>query len=148
MVTSSLILQRSSNKYKTSEIQSHVERRLNLWQNKNVEDLLNETITIQKRLPQQQKPQTTEQKPKRFAKLVLEGKIKATIWLLDGNTSSGGLLVSADAIKTLRQKHLDAKPLNHTMMLYGLLNDVNEVIFDRVNTDLVRKCAIRTRGLH
>ena len=60
MVTSSLILQRTSNKYKTSEIQSHVERRLNLWQNKNVEDLLNETITIQKRLPQQQKPQTTE----------------------------------------------------------------------------------------
>ena len=113
-----------------------------------MEDLLNETITIQKRLPQQQKPQTTEQKPKRFAKLVLEGKIKATIWLLDGNTSSGGLLVSADAIKTLRQKHLDAKPLNHTMMLYGLLNDVNEVIFDRVNTDLVRKCAIRTKGLH
>ena len=36
MVMSSLILQRTSNKYKMSEIKSHVERRLNHWKNKDV----------------------------------------------------------------------------------------------------------------
>ena len=37
---------------KTSEIKSHVGRRLYLWKNKDVEGILNETRTIQKRLPQ------------------------------------------------------------------------------------------------
>ena len=52
----SLILKRSSNKSKTSEIKSHVERKLNLWKNQDVEGLFNETRAIQKRLSQRQKP--------------------------------------------------------------------------------------------
>ena len=36
----------------------------------NVESLLDKTRVIQKRLPQQQKPQTTQEKVKTFAKLV------------------------------------------------------------------------------
>ena len=52
MVMPSLILQRTSNKCKMSEIKSHVERRSNLWKNMDVEGLLNETRTIQKSLPQ------------------------------------------------------------------------------------------------
>ena len=43
IVMPSLILQRTSNKCKMSEIKSHVERRLNHWKNKDVEGLLNET---------------------------------------------------------------------------------------------------------
>ena len=49
MVMPSLILQRTSNKCKMSEIKSHVERRLNHWKNKDVEGLLDETRTIQKK---------------------------------------------------------------------------------------------------
>ena len=47
-------------------------------------------------------------------------------------------------IKTL---HLDAKPSNDTTRLYGIFNHVNEVIFEEVNSDLVRQCAIRSIGL-
>ena len=148
MVMPSLKLQRTSNKCKMSEIKFHVERRLNLWKNKNVEGLLNQRKTIQKRLPQQQKPQTKEEKAKIFAKLVLEGKVNAAIRLLDDDTSSGVLPLSTDAIKTLRQKHPDAKPSNDTMMLHGPFNYVNEKIFDGTNADLVRKCTIRTKGSH
>ena len=56
------------------ETKSHVEEK-----NKDVEGLLNETRTIQKRLLQRQKPQATEEKAKIFTELVLEGKVKATI---------------------------------------------------------------------
>ena len=107
---------------------------------------MNETRTIQKRLPQRLKPQTTKEKAKRFAKLVLEGKINAAIRLPDDDTSSGVLPLSADVIKTLRQKHPDAKPSNDTMMLHGPFTHVNKIILDGVNADLVRKCAIRTQG--
>ena len=50
--------------------------------------------------------------------------------------------------KTLRQKHPDAKPSNDTMMSHGPFIHVNEIIFDGINADLVRKCAIRTKGSH
>ena len=131
-----------------SEIKSHVERRLNIWKNKDVECLLNETRTIQKRFPPQQKPQTTEEKAKVFAKIVLEEKVNAAIRLPDDDTSSGVLPLSVDVIKTLRQKRPDAKPSNDTMMLHGPFNHVNEIIFDGINVDLMRKCAIGTKGSH
>ena len=98
MFISSLILQRTSNKCKMLEIKSHVERRLNHWKNKDVEGLLNETRTTQKRLLLRQKPQSTVEKAKIFAKLVLKGKANAAIRLLDDDTSSGVLPLSADVI--------------------------------------------------
>ena len=145
---SSLILQRTSNKCKMSKIKSHIGRRLNHWKNKGVEGLLNETTTIQKRLPQQQKPQSTKEKAKIFAKLVLEGKVNAAIRLLDDDTSSGVLPLLADVIKTIRQKHPDAKTSNDTMILHRPFNHVNVIIFNGINADLVRKCVIRTKGSH
>ena len=51
-------------------------------------------------------------------------------------------------IKLLRQKHPDAKPSSDTMMLHGPFSHVNEIILDGVNADLVKKCAIRTKGSH
>ena len=45
-----------------SGIKFHVGRRLDLWKNKDMEGLVNETRTIQKRLPQRQKSQTTGEK--------------------------------------------------------------------------------------
>ena len=79
---------------------------------------------------------------------MLQGKTNAVIRLLDDDTSSGVLSLSTDVIKTLRQKHLYAKPSNDTIMLHGTFNYVKEIIFDGVHADLVRKCAIRTKDLH
>ena len=83
MVTPSLILQRTSNNCKTSKIKSHVERRLNLWKNNDVEGLLDETRMVQKRIPQRQKPQTKVEKPKIFAKVILEGQMQQfDFWMM------------------------------------------------------------------
>ena len=68
---------------------------------------------IQKNLHQQQKPQKGE-KSKIFAKLILEGKVNATIWLTDDDTSSGLLPLSVEVI---RQKDLDIKPSNDTICM-------------------------------
>ena len=113
-----------------------------------MEGLLNETRTIQKWLPQLQKPQATYGKAKIFAKFVLEGKINSAIRLLDDDTSSGVLPLSAEVTKTLCQKHPDAKPSNDTLMWHGPFNHLNEIIFDGINADLMRKYAIRTKGSH
>ena len=78
-----------------------------LRKNKDKEGLWNGTRTIQKRLPKRQKSQTTEEKAKPFARIVLEGKVNAAIRLLEDDT----------------------------MMLHGSFNHVNDIIFDGVNTD-------------
>ena len=131
-----------------SEIKSHVEKRLNHWKNKDVEGLLNEPRTIQKKLPQRQKPQSTKEKAKIFAKLVLQGKVNAAIRLRDDDSSSGVLPLSADVIKTLHQMNPDAKPSNDTMILHEPFNHVNDIVFDGINADLVGECAIRTNDSH
>ena len=87
-----------------------------------------------------------QQKKKLKYLLVLEGKVNAAIRLLDDDTRSGVLPLSANAIKTL--KHPDTKPSNDTMMFHGPFNHINEIMFDGINADLVRKCAIRIKGLH
>ena len=146
MVMPSLILQRTSNKCKMSEIKSHVERRSNLWKNMDVEGLLNETRTIQKSLPQWQKPQTTEEKAKIFTCSWRKGKCS--------NSTSGwwyqewSFAAFSQRDKNFHQKHPDTKPSNDTMMFHGPFNHINEIIFDGINADLVRKCAIRIKGSH
>ena len=98
--------------------------------------MLCSTTTLSERFPQRQKPQATEEKAKTFAKLVLEGKVNAAIQLLDDDISSGVLPLSAHVIKALLQKHPDAKPSNDTMMLHGSFNNINEIIFDKINADV------------
>ena len=74
--------------------------------------------------------------------------MNAAIRLLDDDTSSGVLPRAADVIRTLRQKHPDAKPSNDTVVLHGPFSHVNEKIFDGINADLVRKHWIRTKASH
>ena len=62
------------------------------------------------------------------------------------DTSSGVLPLSAEVMKTLCQKYSNAKLSNDTMLLHGPFNHVNDIIFDGVNADLVRKCAIKLKG--
>ena len=87
------------------------------------------------------KPQTAEEKAAIFAELVLEGNVNAAIRLLDDDTSSGVFPLSVCVIETLRQKHLDTKPSNDTMIMHGPFSYAIDIIFDGVNDDLMRKAS-------
>ena len=49
-------------------------------------------------------------------------------------------------IEALLQNHTNAEPSNDTMMLHGSFSHINNVIFDGVNANLERECAIRTKS--
>ena len=59
MVMPALLLQRTSPKCKTSDVKKHLERRLEMWKNRNIDELLNESLTIQDRLPKNFQNQKT-----------------------------------------------------------------------------------------
>ena len=86
MVMPVLILQRTSLKINSSEIKNHVRRRLEKWKNRDIDSLVEEIVTLQKRLQEtQRKSIAPENISKRFARLLLEGKVNPAIHLLDEN---------------------------------------------------------------
>ena len=86
MVMPTLLLQKP---HQRSKLRTHLERRLNLWSQGNLEDLMNEARTIQKNSTRMhhkgQQPQDTA---RRFAKLMMQGKVKAALRLI-GNEGNG-----------------------------------------------------------
>ena len=110
---------------------------------------MQEAITIQERLLEtQRKSNTPEDILKRFAKLMLEGKVNPAIRLLEENSTGGVLTLTEDVIQNLRQKHPNGSPLSDTMTLQGPTKMINHVMFDEINTELIRKFVIRTKGSH
>lgn len=76
------MLQKTSTKCKASEIKKHLERRIELWKKRDIDALLDEAKTIQKKLPRNlSKQKNTEELARRFAYLILEGKINSAIRL-------------------------------------------------------------------
>ena len=149
MVMPSLILQRTSSKYKSAELKMHVERRLEQWKNHEVEALIEEATTIQTRMPQfSNKPRNIEELAKRFAKLMLEGKVNPAIRLLNESASGGVLPLTDEVFQNMQQKHPEGSPLNETMLLHGPVKKTNSVIFDDLNAELIRKCILKTKGSH
>ena len=67
-----------------------LEPRLNLWLNGNAKELLDEAHTIQRRLTQT-KPKQQDDSAQTFAKLMMEGKVRATLQIVT-ETNSGGTL--------------------------------------------------------
>lgn len=147
MTMPSLILQKTSSKCKNSEMKQHIERRIDLWKKNEIELLVDECITIQNRLPNRQKPLSIEELSKRFAKLMLQGKVNPALRLLDENTK-GVLTLSDDVMKILREKHPDGCPINENMLLHGPQKLVTPVIYDEINAELIRRCAFKMKGSH
>ncbi len=94
MTMPALLLQKPSSKSKAKEHASHLERRLKLWSEGQLVNLLYEGRSIQKQLHRNQPPQQNQDQEdrmaKKFAKLMSEGKVRAK--RLITNTGSTGLL--------------------------------------------------------
>ena len=147
MVMPALLLQRTSPKCKTSEVKKHLERRLEMWKNRNIDELLNASLTIQDRLPKNfSKPKDTEDLARRFAKLMLQGKVNPAIRLLDEGSNGGILPLTEDTMQCLQQKHPRGNAKNEMMLLQGPLKKINSIIYDNINANLIKRCAINTKG--
>ena len=145
MVMPSLLLQKTSMKCKRSETKQHLKRRLQLWKNGDINDLLSEGVSLQNRLQNTSKTKSAEETARKFSRLMSEGKVNPAIRLLD-KTTTGVLKLTEETMQCLREKHPEAKPKYEDMLLQGPLRGVNAVIYDNTNADLIRKCAIRTKG--
>ena len=102
MTMPGLLLQKPSRKSKSKEHSEALERRLLLWKNGNIEELLQEMKEIQNKLEKTNK-RSADQTAKSFAKLVFEGKLKSALRLL--STECKPLEASDEVLTTLKSKH-------------------------------------------
>lgn len=101
MIMPALLLQKPSFKSSSKQHSQSLKRRLELWESDDLNKLFNESSTIQAKLPTNPKGMNDENLSKTFAKLVLEGKIKAAMELLDQQKSKGVLPLSQSTVDEL-----------------------------------------------
>ena len=144
MILPPLLLQKPS---KTSKAKDHVvylQRRLSLWKEGRIEELLRESKTIQRKITQSKRKPS--QNPERvFVRLMLLGKVSAALrWI--GNHSNGPLEVTDNVLNILREKHPKANDMIDSVVLKGPVQAVEKVLFDNIDGGMIYAAAKRTQG--
>ena len=157
MVLPALLLQRPHPKAKTKDNISCLEKRLVLWKEGNIPELLREGKIIQQRLPARRHSPKKKSLAKKFSKLMKVGKVKAAMRILASSDTS--ILSIHDNLQTtnshstgmtvldeLKAKHPSKGKINPDVILSEGEGDFHPVVFDCLDADLIRKAALKTNG--
>ena len=86
-----LLLQKPNPKSKAKDHAQHLERRLRHWAEVDLESLIKEGQTIQQQFIREHQGRPDQQTSRLFAKLMIEGKVRAALRLIQEDGSSGPL---------------------------------------------------------
>ena len=161
MTAPTLLLQKPSRKSKSKEHSQCLNRRLKLWAEGRINDLVLEGRTIQKYLPKNRSSDSEESRlAQRFAQLMTTGKIQAALRLLSED-SANSLLEPSESVedpeglrKTVKELLVSKHPEGRSYDINSSIPD-NEIIsptnphpilFDQINESTIRFAALRTKG--
>ena len=137
---------------------SCLERRLSLWKEGNTTELLREGRAIQGPLKGRRPPvdlNSNANKARKFAKLMMEGKIRAALRLLSTESQSGPMRLddivdeSGKSVRdVLEEKHPDPQPIHPDAILDTATvdNNYHPILFDNITPEMIRNCALHTEG--
>ena len=147
MLMPTLLLQKPSRKSNSKQHSEYLNKRLNLWQNGNFDELLREGRAIQKTFKSSmKKDESPEHISKTFTKLMLQGKVQAALRLLDKGETAGVAVVNDETLKILRELHPDSKPACEQVLMQGEIPYFDPIIFSNIDEGSIAKAAMRTRG--
>ena len=113
-----------------------LQERLELWKDGNINFLLKEGKTIQKRL-KESKSSKKQDTARTFANLMFHGKVSAAVRFLQ---------IDENVIKELEIKHPSSYPIAEGKLLYGPIADVPLCYFDHVDEAMITRATLRTKG--
>ena len=147
-----LLLQKPSRKSKAKEHSTCLERRLSTWQDGDLNDLLLEGRTIQRRIPALHPADGCARLARSFANLMFQGKTKSAIRLLTEETKGGVLHLSdiADGQRSVREilvdKHPAGQPVHPEALIQDDPGEVHPVLFEAIDAPMIRSMALRITG--
>ena len=138
-------LQKPSMKSKAKIHQECLAKRLALWKEGEIDSLLREGRSIQKRLVKTKRTEPPN-KAKIFAKLVMEGQINSALRYLSENECGGVLPLTVDVMGQLKDKHPEAQEAKLGSLLFGPVEEVHDSLYQQIDGDVIREEALRTKG--
>ena len=140
------MLQKPSQKSKARDHQECLAKRLALWKDGKIAELLREGRSVQKRLARSHQKKDPPHKAKIFAKLVMEGQINSALRYLTDDGCGGVLSLNDDVMKQLHEKHPKAQPAKLGSLLFGPVDEVHESAYNEITGEMIREAALRTKG--
>ena len=105
-----LILKKPSKRSKAKDHKQCVTRRMQLWKEGNICEIMREVRYIQRKITTLKKKRTAGDISKTFAKLMMQGKVSVALKYLD-NESSSVMTCTDSVLKELREKHPPEAPI-------------------------------------
>ena len=154
MVLPALVLQKPHAKSKAKEHSTHLQRRLKLWEKGDINLLVIEGRTIQHQLKKTVRVSTNGAKPegqmaRTFAKLMMEGKVKAALRILAQDSNGGVLPLDSHVLEALKKKHPARKSATPSAVITS--NSPSQepshfILFDHLDGQMIRKTVLKTEG--
>ena len=161
MVMPVLLIQKPHQRSRPREHAKHLERRLKLWSEGDLDALMDEGHTIQTKLKHHQGPQNTNNKQtaRSFAKLVMEGKMRAALRLLSQDNNGVPLPLDSQVEtnrthKSVREVLQEKHPCQQDAKSAALIDqntrqptdEPHPILFEKIDGQLIRSMALRTDG--
>ena len=146
MVMPNLLLQNPCKESKTKDHIAALERRLYLCESGNILDLFKDAQTIQNGLKSVIKKKTIEEISKRFKEQIGKGNVNRAIKLLTNNMQHGILPLNDSTLEQLKQKHPQGVDPAKDILLPNETEVIHPIKFESINSELIRKVAIKARG--
>ena len=127
-----LLLQKPSKSSKSKDQNAALERRLKLWEEGKIEELLYEEQTIQERLKSPDSSMTIAKILMKFRFLMSKGNVNGALKLLTNNMSNG-ILPLTEATLQLLQKHPECREPPPEVMIEGPVRKIYPVVYDDVD---------------
>ena len=141
-----LLLQKPSAKSKLAEHKTLLEKRLDMWEKGEIQELLQSGRSIQKRLIASQKKGKEEDTARKFSNLMFEGKVNAAVRMVCEEADKGVLPLNKDTLDQLKKKHPSPAGIMEKTLLFGPVGKIYPQYFHAIDGGMIFRAAKMTNG--
>ena len=147
MILPPLLLQRPHKHPTRKEVSECFQRRLNLWEQGELNELRRDIMNIKRREGERfMRPEDKSDDIQKFAKLMRAGEVNAALRIISEENSKGPLQVTDSIRDILNSKHPAAQNANASTLLKGPCAPKDLHRFDEINNAMIWKKTVRTQG--
>ena len=145
-VMPAFLLQKPSKNSKSKDHLVSLERRLKLWEEGDLRNLLHERETILERMKINEKGMNIEKISLKFKNKMSKGNVNGALNPLTENMSNGILPLNDKTLTMLKQKHPEANELPQEVLLQGRTRPVHPIVYEDMDESLILKAAMVKKG--
>lgn len=146
IILPALLLQKPSAKSKLAEHKELLQKRLDLWEKGEIQELLQSGRSIQKRLIASQKKGKEEDTARKFSNLMFEGKVNAAVRMVCEQADKGVLPLNKDTLDQLKKKHPSPAGIMDKTLLFGPVRKIDPQYFHAIDGGMIFRAAKMTNG--